>query len=122
MPYFQAMVERANATFNRDTMGAVNAALFAPGADVVASLVAIRVIRTDAERTFVEALPSTVKETIRGAIYDGLTADPAKGEPPVPIQFLWMPAGHVDVVVSSVKGTAQSIGGISVLIHTPIPV
>jgi hypothetical protein len=116
MPQFQAMVERANATFNRDTMGGVNAAFFAPGADVVASLVALNVIRTPAERAFVDALPSAVKETVRGSIHDGLT-----GSPPVPVQFLWMPAGHVEVRVTSVPGSASSIGGISVLLHTPIP-
>jgi hypothetical protein len=116
MPYFQAMVERANETFNRTRMRAINPALFAEGEDFVDALSAIGVVTTDQERDFLRKLEKGDLEQIRQAIHSALTANP-----PYPVQFLWMKAGHVDVHAQHTPGTADSIGGASVLIKTPLP-
>lgn len=116
MPQFQAMVERANMAFNRENLANVRRELFAPGASLSEAARTMGIAGDDREEGFLRALQPAVKEGIRSAIYASIT-----GSPPIPVQFLWMPAGHEEVRTASVPGSSKSIGGTSVLLHTPIP-
>jgi hypothetical protein len=117
MPQFQAMVSEANAQFRRgDPINRVDRTLFDQGRNLADSFRAMGIAADQSQRDFLDGLPAHVKEAVRAAIRAALQSDPR-----IEVQFLWMEAGHVDVRINSVPGTASSQGGIGILLQTPIP-
>jgi hypothetical protein len=120
MPYLQAIVEKSNSALNRANIANVQREWFAPGRSLstavtqAADAVPVHVPGmqfTGTEQAFIDAMPKAIQETIREAIYQALGEN-------LPIQVLWMPAYDFEVSVTSVPGTAESIGGVSILVKT----
>lgn len=119
MPMMQAMVERANQRFNRENIKAMQAqsASLAAGTDLAAGARALGIAASGREEEFLRAWPAGIKEAIRAAVFDALTRPGG----PLPVQFTWAPAYDYEVAVWEVAGTAESMGGMTIALRSPIP-
>jgi hypothetical protein len=117
MPQYQAMIERANEAFNRKNFGGLDADAFAAGKNLPDALRALGIAANAQEEAYLDSIAPAVTEAIRGAL------DVARNhrDGALPVQFVWMPYQGQRVTITSVAGTATSIGGISIILETPIP-
>jgi hypothetical protein len=117
MPQFQAMVERANEAFNRKNFGGLDADAFAAGKNLPDAMRSLGIAENPQQEAYLDSIPAAVTEAIRGAI------DMARNhrDGALPVQVVWMPYQGYRVTITSVEGTATSIGGVSIILETPIP-
>lgn len=116
MPGFQLMVYRLNKLFEPDFIDQLNPELIAPGQSVEEALQAREVVQTNTELAYLMAWPEGIREAVRAVAYSALTRTPR-----VPITFAWAPAYDYEVTIWDVAGTAESRGGITILLGSPIP-
>ncbi len=119
MPMMQAMVERANHRFNRENIESMRkeSASLAPGEDLAAGARALGIAANGREEAFLRAWPPGIREAIRAAVYDALV----RPDGPLPVQFTWSPAYDYEVTVWEVAGTAESMGGMTIALKSPVP-
>lgn len=119
MPMMQAMVERANQRFNRENIEAIQAqsASLGAGTDLAAGARALGIAADRREEEFLRSWPGGIKEAIRAAVYDALM----RPSGPLPVQFTWAPGYDYEVTVWEVAGTAESMGGMTIALKSPVP-
>ena len=118
MPYLQGMAEVVNTQMNRNNIGEVNAALFAPGTDLVEAARTLGVVPpgNTPGSAFLDTMPSGMKEALRAIIYDALIR-----EPRLPVQLTWEAGYGWGMNMAEAPGTADSIGGITVNLRSRYP-
>lgn len=114
MPNFNAMVERANISFNRQDIGGVPKDLLAPGADFVEAARAAGIALNPADAAVLGAIPAGVTEAFRGALHSAIQRG-------VPVQITWAPGYDYELSVWESKGTATTIGAMTVVLRTRYP-
>jgi hypothetical protein len=65
---------------------------------------------------FIESMPEAIHEAIRAVIRANL-----KRDNPVPITFAWQPGYDWELTVNDVTNTAQTAGGITVILRSRYP-
>ena len=113
MPMHTKMLHKLNNRFGIDEIGrtAKLADAFAPGKQLNADVV----LRKSAAfykslQAFVEKMPGSMRESVRGVIYHALSSKPAK-----PIVFSWVPAYDHELTIW------ETTCGISVLYKSRYP-
>lgn len=112
MPSMQAMVERSNLKFNRENISEFNAQWLAPGVSLAEGAQSGGIAVTDAEVQYLQALPAGHQEVIRAALYSAVMRE-------LPVTLAWAPAFDFSVTVWEVATTAQSVGGMTLLVRGP---
>ena len=113
MPMFRVLLDHLDRKFNSDHIKetAEQAGVFAPGKPLDAGfLVKADTPHFKTFQGYLDKLPGSIRETLRGVMYYSLTSKPA-----VPINFAWAPAYDFEV-------TVWEFGcGITVLLKTRYP-
>jgi hypothetical protein len=96
MPMFQGILDHLNRKFDSDHIKetAESAKLFAPGSPLDAGFLVKPNIARKIFQAYLDKLPGSLKETLRGVIYYSLTSQPAR-----PINFAWAPAYDSELTV-----------------------
>lgn len=119
MPALQTAMSKLNASFGPGEIDkfAANAAAFAPGAKIDAGLLApAGTVLHRALGTYLDTLPGSFHETLRGIVYYALTA-----KPPIPVTFAWAPGYDFELNVWQAPDAAETRGGVTVLIKSRYP-
>jgi hypothetical protein len=115
VPVFQEVSERLNYRFNRLNIGDVQKSQFGPG-ELLDMFEEQGLITSPQASEFIKTIPDSIKAAIR-AVY----ASAVNRESQVPVTIAWMPGYDYEVTVSESAGTADSIGGITILVRTRYP-
>ncbi|HEY8003754.1 MAG TPA: hypothetical protein VIE16_05965 [Phenylobacterium sp.] len=122
MPRFQALVGKLNARLGKDEISNTIAAreAFAPGRPFHVALAdMIAEPKTVEHRTFsafVGRIPAGIQETLRSTIYHALGTSP-----PTLVTFAWAPSYDYEMTIWQAPDTAETLGGITVLIKSRYP-
>ncbi len=118
MPVMQTMLNELNRKFGKDDIGALAAERdkYAPGRQLVGALVAGGTPLEPAFKAYLAQLPGAIHETLRGVIHHALSTSP-----PTQITFAWAPAYDYEITIWQAPDTAQTKGGITVLIKSRYP-
>ena len=118
MPIMQTMLCELNCKFSKDQIGATAAkrAMYAPGKKITGALIAAGTPLERAFRTYFSHVPGAIQETLRSVIYHALSTDP-----PTQITFAWAPSYDYEVTVWQAPDTAQTKGGITLLLKSRYP-
>ena len=117
MPTFQGIAERMNALLNREHIEGIDGSLIKleePLTDE--ALQEMGIVVTDLELAYMRTWPDSLKMAIRAVVYSALNR-----EPRLPVTFAWAPGYDFELTVTEARGTAQSIGGITILIRSRYP-
>lgn len=113
MPTMQAMTEKANERFNRNNIGAVSRTAIAPGQTLDQACQALGIAATPAEIEYLSKWPVGMQEALRAAVDSAVSRG-------LPVTFAWL-EGHYELTISEVAGTATSLGGMTVVMRSPVP-
>jgi hypothetical protein len=116
MPGYQLMVYRLNRLFDPEYIDNLNPELINNSDLVIQALQDREVVRTNNELAYLMAWPAGIREAVRAVAHSALTRTPRS-----PITFAWAPAYDYEVTIWDVAATAESRGGITVLLRSPIP-
>jgi hypothetical protein len=120
MPYMQAYVENANIALNRYNIQKFQANALMPGVAAPSTILSAsvsslpNVALTDEAKTYLDSWPLGLQETVRAAVYSAVMRQ-------LPVTFAWMPAYDFKVTVTETAGTAASLGGMTILLESPLP-
>lgn len=114
MPNFNAMVERANVSFNRLNIGSLPKDLLAPGASFVEAAQTAGIALNSADAEVLAAIPPGVTEAFRSALHSAIQRE-------VPVQIGWAPGYDYELSVWESKGTSTTIGAMTVFLRTRYP-
>src|SRR5437773_1407336 len=99
MPFMQAVVERANSTFNSTNIESVAPSLFEPGKDLLDAAMTLEIVKTYSERNHFSLWPRSIQESLRATLYEAVTRSPR-----VPVQMIWKPAAGLGIGVWEAAG------------------
>jgi len=115
MPLFQAMAERANSAFNRQSIGEISPnALKATSLSEVAGT--LRIAQTAAERAFLDTFPPSIQAALRAVLQSALDRNPR-----LPVTFAWAPGYDFELLISEARMHNGSPGGITLFVRTRYP-
>ncbi len=118
MPTMQAMTEKANAVFNRDSIGQIPAAaktsLGTKNKDLGEICQDLGVAASAAEKNYLSAWPAGLQEALRAAVDSAVARK-------LPVTFAWQPWYDYELDIVEVAGTPTSMGGMTVILRSPIP-
>ena len=119
MPALQTAMSKLNTSFTPGEIDkfAANAEAFAPGKKIDPGLLApAGTVLHRALGTYLDTLPGSFHETLRGIVYYAL-----KATPPIPVTFAWAPGYDFELNVWQAPDTAETRGGVTVLIKSRYP-
>ena len=121
MPAMQTTLHGLNASFGPANVGntAAQQAQFAHGAPYQQSLADLGSsdpVLNRALREYLKKMPGGISETLRSAIHYALGTTP-----PTNVTFAWAPAYDWEITVWQAPDTAQTKGGITVLVKSRYP-
>ena len=122
MPRLQTTLIELNAGFRESNVAnlAANRAVFAPGAPLHSALADIAADPSTPEnrafREYLRKLPGSVSETMRATIHHALSTTP-----PTLVTFAWAPSYDYEITVWQAPDTADTKGGITILIKSRYP-
>jgi hypothetical protein len=118
MPVMQTVLNELNAKFGKDNIGALaaNRANYAPGQTLTGALAAGGTPLQPAFKAYFAQLPGAIHETLRSVIHHALSTTP-----PTQITFAWAPGYDYEVTVWQAPDTAQTKGGITLLLKSRYP-
>jgi hypothetical protein len=122
MPMLQTLLGELNVAFSKGRIpeiasGRDKFSLGEPLEDVVADIVAkAGTVDYRAAKAYVHTLPPSIQETLRGVIHYALST-----EPPTLITFAWAPAYDFEATVWQAPDTAETRGGITILVKSRYP-
>ena len=118
MPVMQTVLNELNAKFGKDNIGALaaNRAMYAPGQTLTGALVAGGTPLQPAFKAYLAQLPGAIHETLRSVIHHALSTTP-----PTQITFAWAPSYDYEITVWQAPDTAQTKGGITLLLKSRYP-
>jgi hypothetical protein len=114
MPSMQAMVERLNMKFNRENISLVPEELLLPDADLVESAEKFGIANPGSEVDYLKTWPPGLLKAVQAALLSARQRS-------LPVQFVWVPAYQYEVNSWEVAGTRQSLGGMSMVLKSPLP-
>jgi hypothetical protein len=115
MPAFQAMTERANAAFNRHSIGKIPLDVLS-GKSFSEAAGSLGIAETAAERKFLDGLPPAIQDALKAVVRSAINR-----EPRLPITFVWAPGYDVELLIAEAKTVHGSIGGVTVFLRTRYP-
>ena len=115
MPAYQTMLGELNKILGdpRERPDGV-VEMFAPGREFTEAADALGVTRMEGVGGYIEKMPPSIIESLRAAIYSGLTRNMA-------VTVSWAPAYDYEVNVWEAPGTDETAGGITVLLKSRYP-
>lgn len=122
MPRFQALVGELNAGFGKEQIFRTSELRegFAPGQPLHLALAGLAAEPNSVEHrkfaAFVQRAPGGIQETLRSTIYYALGTSP-----PTLVTFAWAPAYDYEMTIWQAPDTAETLGGITVLLKSRYP-
>ena len=122
MPRHQTLLGELNAAFGKAQIGQLvrRRKEFAPGQPLNTALAGLvakpRTLEHRTFKSYLAKIPGSIQETLRGVIHHALST-----EPPTLVTFAWAPAYDYEVTVWQAPDTAETRGGITVLLKSRYP-
>jgi hypothetical protein len=118
MPGLQTLFGELNKAFSRDMISdlVTNKEAFAPGKPLAAGVVVKSGRLQKPWLAYINNIPMSIQEALRGVIYHALTSDP-----PIQVTFAWAPGYDYELTIWDVPDNKKTRGGITVLIKSPYP-
>jgi hypothetical protein len=118
MPTMQAMTEKANAVFNRQSIGRISDAaktsLGTAGKDLGQVCADLGIATSSAEKGYLSGWPTGLQEALRAAVDSAVARS-------LPVTFAWQPGYDYELDIVELPGTPTSVGGMTVILRSPIP-
>jgi hypothetical protein len=112
-----AMLADINVLFVPPKLDSLDPKAFIPGVSIPKAIEALGLQDSDYVRTFVEAMPTHIVDTMLGAIYSALSTDPRST-----VTVAWMEASQYGVKVSEVAAATTKLrGAVTILLTAPLP-
>jgi len=116
MPTFQTMVNRANALFHPDNIDQLDPARVAPGMSISDPLKDRGIARSDRELAYFMSWPESLRDALQAIVRSALSRKPR-----LPVTFAWAPGYDYELTMWEAPGTAESAGGITILLRSRYP-
>ena len=118
MPLMQTALTQLNQTFAAQNLAGLDPTAFQPGAGatLVDGFLRSGADLDEATQAFVRTWPTALQAALQAAIFENLNR---KGS--VPITFAWAPGYDYELSMWDVRDTAETAGGITVLLKSRYP-
>lgn len=118
MPLMQTTLTALNTTFGSHNLGAIDPGVFDPaaGTSLVDGFVRAGVDLDEATQAYVGTWPTALQAALQAAIFENLRRGGS-----VPITFAWVPGYDFELSMWDVRDTAETAGGITVLLKSRYP-
>ena len=118
MPLMQTALSALNTSFGGQNLGAIDPGLFDPAGEgtLVEGFLRAGVELDEPTQAFIGTWPSALQAALQAAIFENLRRSGS-----VPITFAWAPGYDYELSMWDVRDSAQSAGGITVLLKSRYP-
>lgn len=116
MPLLQAISERFNSSFSRESISGINIPDNADELSIGELAHHLELIKTPHEKHHVDGWPSTLQDCLKATVLSAL-----RQQPRVPIQLCWAPDYDYSVTIWDAHSTQNSHRAITILLRGPYP-